>query len=90
MMIGAIVPLLELFDRWDAPGPSNDTEYAVYAFVFAICLVLLLCQLVASDVLKFGLISCRLLLRDDSETLTESAPTSIYAVPPLLVLPLRI
>jgi hypothetical protein len=90
MLTGAIVPLFELFDRWDAPGLSNDTEYAVYAFVFAICLVLLLCKLVAFDTLKFSFISCRLLLGDDKSIPLESAHTSIFAVPPLFILPLRI
>lgn len=31
MLIGAFYPLLELFDRWDAPGLANDTEFKVYA-----------------------------------------------------------
>jgi hypothetical protein len=90
MLIGAITPLLEFFDRWDAPGLSNDTELAVYAFVFAICLVLLLCRLVACDALKFSLTSCQLLLGDDKSIPLESANTSIFAVPPLFILPLRI
>jgi hypothetical protein len=90
MLMGSIIPLLEFFDRWDAPGLSNDTELSVYAFVFAICLVLLLCRLVASDALKFGFLSCWLLLRDDKSIPLESAHISIFAVPPLLILPLRI
>jgi hypothetical protein len=90
MLIGAIVPLLELFDGWDAPGLSNDTEYAVYAFIFAICLVLLICKLVACDALNFGLVSCRLLFRDDRAIPIESAHTYILAFPPLFIHPLRI
>lgn len=34
MLIGAFYPLLELFDRWDAPGLSNDTEFRVDASLF--------------------------------------------------------
>ena len=90
MLIGAIVPVIELFDQWDAPGLSNDTEYAVYAFIFAICLVLLLSKLVASDVLRFGFAFWRIFLRDDGAIQTESAHTSIFAVPLLSILPLRI
>jgi hypothetical protein len=41
-------PLAELFDRWDAPGLDNDTEFALFAIVFTICLVLLVCKLNSS------------------------------------------
>jgi hypothetical protein len=90
MLIGAFYPLLELFDRWDAPGLSNDTEFRVYAFLFAICLVLLLCKLISSGALKFGLISWRVFLRDKRVRPIEVGETFLFAVPPLFVLPLRI
>jgi hypothetical protein len=90
MLIGAFVPLLELFDRWDAPGLSNDTEYAVYAFLFAICLVLLLCKLIASGALKFGFVSWRVFLRDEKARSVKASHTFLFALPPLLDLPLRI
>ena len=54
-----VLSLLELFDRWDAPGFSNDTEFKVYAFLFAICLVLLLCKLISSGALRLGFVSWR-------------------------------
>jgi hypothetical protein len=56
MLIGAFYRLLELFDRWDASGLSNDTEFAVYALLLSICLVLLLCKLISSGALKFGFV----------------------------------
>lgn len=90
MLIGAFYPLLELFDRWDKPGFSNDTEFAVYALLFAICLVLLLCKLISSGALKFGFFSWRVFLRDTRTGPIEAAHTFIFAVPPLFVLPLRI
>lgn len=90
MLIGAFYPLLELFDRWDKPGFSNDTEFAVYALLFAICLVVLLCKLISSGALKFGFISCRIFLRDDKVRPIETGHSFIFAVPPLFVLPLRI
>jgi hypothetical protein len=90
MLIGAFVPLLELFDRWDVPGLSNDTEYGVYGFLFAICLVLLLCKLIASGALKLGFVSWRVFLRDERARPIESNHTFLFAVPPLFVLPLRI
>jgi hypothetical protein len=90
MLIGAFYPLLELFDRWDAPGLLNDTEFKVYAFFFAICLVLLLCKLISSGALKLGFVSWRVFLRDERVKVVEAGHTFIFAVPPLFVLPLRI
>lgn len=90
MLIGAFIPLLEFFDRWDAPGLSNDTEFSVYAFILAICFVLLLCKLISSGVLKLGFISCPVLLRDDHPKPVEAGHTFLFAPPPLTVLPLRI
>ena len=90
LLIAAFVPLLEFFDYWDAPGLSNDTEFAVYAVVFAICLVLLVCKLIASGVLKFSFISVRLFLRDDRARPIEASHTFIFVIPPLFLAPLRI
>ncbi len=42
-----LTPLFEFFDRWDPPGPSNDTEMAVFGFIFVLCLVLTVCKLTA-------------------------------------------
>lgn len=43
-----LTPIFEFFDRWDSAGLANDTEYAVFTFIFALCLVLLLCKLLSS------------------------------------------
>jgi hypothetical protein len=90
MLIGAIYPLLEIFDRWDPPGLSNDTELSVYALLFAVCLALLLCKLISSDALKFGFLSWRVFLGDESVRQLEPGHTPIFAVPPLCLCPLRI
>ena len=90
MLIGAIYPLLELFDRWDTPGLSNDTEFKVYALLFAVCLVLLLCKLISSSAMQFGIISWRIFLHDESVRPIEAEPSFFFAIPPLFVLPLRI
>ena len=90
MLIGAFYPLLELFDRWDAPGFSNDTEFKMYALLFAICLVILLCKLISSGALKFALISLRVFLRGESVRPAEASHTFIFTIPPLFDLPLRI
>jgi len=43
-----LMPLIEFFDQWDPPGPSNDTEMAVFGFIFALCLVIIVCRLTAA------------------------------------------
>jgi hypothetical protein len=90
MLIGAFYPLLELFDRWDAPGFSNDTEFRVYALLLVICLGILLCKLISSGALRFGFVSCRVFLRDDRARPVEAGHTVIFVIPPLFILPLRI
>lgn len=90
MLIGAFYPLLELFDRWDAPGFANDTEFKVYAFLFAVCLVVLLCRLISSGALRFGFVSWQVILRDTRLRPAEAGHMFLFIVPPLFVLPLRI
>lgn len=90
MLIGAFYPLLDLFDRWDAPGFSNDTEFKVYTFLFAICFVLLLCKLISSGTLKFDFAFWRVFLCLPQIQFVEADQPSFFAVPPLLTLPLRI
>ena len=42
-----ITPISEAFDRWDPAGLGSDTEFAVFAFVFSLVLVLAVSQLIA-------------------------------------------
>ena len=42
-----LAPLAEFFDQWDPPGPGNDTEMAVFCFIVALSLVLIVCKLLA-------------------------------------------
>ena len=90
MLVAAFVPLLELFDRWDQPGLSNDTEYAVFGLVLTICLVLLVCKLISSGALLLGFISARVLLRDSRKNPDDTGHNSILVVPPRFLVPLRI
>src|SRR6266481_4675744 len=48
LVVAFATPLMEFFDRWDPPGPSNDTEMAVFGLMFALCLVLIVCKLTAA------------------------------------------
>jgi hypothetical protein len=90
LLVSVFVPCIELFDRWDAPGLSNDTEYGVFEFIVILCLVLLVGRLSASGALGFDFTSVRLLLPGDQARSIEAGFTSIFAVPLLFVLPLRI
>lgn len=90
MLIASFVPLLEWFDRWDAPGLSNDTEYAVFALVLMICLVLLVGKLISSRSLALRLVVASMVWRPDRAEGMVSEPAGLFAVPPLLLLPLRI
>ena len=90
MITAFIVPLFELFDTWDGPGLANDTEYAVFALVLGICLVLLVCKLLASLALRFRFISCPVYTDASDARAVDDDRTFIFAVPPPLVLPLRI
>lgn len=90
LLISVFVPCLELFDHWDPPGLSNDTEYGVFALIVILCLVLLVGKLIASGALRFIFTSIRPLLRHDRTRSIEAGHTFIFAVPPLIDLPLRI
>ncbi len=41
-----LAPVLEMFDRWDAPGLGNDTEMAVFCIILLLCLLLAACTLI--------------------------------------------
>lgn len=43
-----LTPVIEFFDRWDPPGLGNDTEMAAFGLIFALCLVLIVCKLLAT------------------------------------------
>ena len=48
LVASLVTPSAGFFDRWDPPAPANDTEIAVFALVFSLCLILLVCKLTAS------------------------------------------
>lgn len=90
LLATALMPVLELFDRWDKPGLSNDTEFAVFAVVFALCLVLLICELISSAAMKCGVAWVRCPQNADEARHVDAGHTVIFTVPPLSLLPLRI
>ena len=90
LVVGAFVPLLELFDSWDAAGLSNDTEFAVYSLIFAFCLVVLVCKLVSSSAMRIGITISLISKRGSKNKRHDVDHTDVFSVPRLVVLPLRI
>lgn len=90
LLFAVLMPMEEVFDQWDRPGLANDTEFAAFTIVFAICLVLLVCTLVASGILWLS--SMCLGLSEDTETARSSdvGEITVWLVPPLSPGPLRI
>ena len=90
LLITAVTPLEEIFDCWDEPGLANDSEFALFAFALAICLVLLVCTLIAAGMLKVYMLSRPAIQRAETAKRGEAGHTFIFAIPPLLLVPLRI
>lgn len=59
VLIAILAPLAELFDRWDSSGFSNDTEFATFALIFVLCLVLLVSKLISVFAQRIHLIELR-------------------------------
>jgi hypothetical protein len=90
LLVTFLTPLMECFDRWDAAGISNDTEFAVFTLIFALCLVLLVSVLLAARALLSYLISS--LRLHPPEAFRSIAVASVFEmfIPPLNSSPLRI
>ncbi len=85
-----LAPLIEFFDRWDPPGPSNDTEMAVFGLILVLCLVLLVSKLTASSAARIALGSVfRPRLSRGLRVPLSPVFASVF-VPPLSPPPLRI
>jgi hypothetical protein len=90
LLVSFAVPLAEYFDRWDPAGVADDTEFAVFAFVLAVCLILLVCQLVALALLLMRFVWLRHLVRASDSVVDAGRRVVACFVPPLCSPPLRI
>ena len=90
LLVMFLAPLAELFDRWDAPGLSHDTEFGVFALVLALCLVLVVCMLIAERSLRNKLVLGPVVQYPPEEKISfgQELVISIF-IPPRLT-PLRI
>jgi hypothetical protein len=89
LMATFLTPIAEFFDRWDAPGLSNDTEYPLFLFVLFICLVLIVAKLVSLRALTRHFVS-RLVPLPVLGAFGEIASVLPAPVPPHSSPPLRI
>jgi hypothetical protein len=89
VLITWLAPLAECLDRWDPPGLNNDTEFAVFALIFLLGLVLLVSKLVSASAQLIHLLVSP--LRQEPERWIPSRFAAIVEiVPPLSSPPLRI
>jgi hypothetical protein len=85
-----LVPIAEFFDRWDAPGISNDTEFGFFAVVLVLCLVLLVSRLVAAFGHRIQLVAVPRVLEPDRPLAVEADDVFAILRPPTNLVPLRI
>jgi hypothetical protein len=90
LLVIFLAPLAECFDRWDAPGISNDTEFSVFALVLALCLVLVVCLLIAARSLLLNLVLERVAQELTDQWLPIGAKLQVSIFIPPRLLPLRI
>lgn len=89
LLAAFFTPLIEFFDRWDPPGPSNDTEMAVFSLIFALCLLLIVCKLTAAFATLISLVLVPGLRQSHGSPLREARSFLSYIVPQISP-PLRI
>jgi hypothetical protein len=90
VLVTFLAPLSECFDRWDTPGLSNDTEFAVFALILLLCLVLLVSRLVAACALLIHMVLLPRFGRCRQQPASQSGSGLAIFVPPLCPPPLRI
>lgn len=90
VLVTVLAPVLECFDRWDRPGLGNDTEFGLFAFVFFLCLVLLVALLVSKHALRVDVIRERITYPCARVRPTLSEHKRLPFRPPPFPTPLRI
>jgi hypothetical protein len=81
-----LAPMAEYFDRWDSPGMSTDTEFAVFAVILILCLVLLVSKLIASLSMVISL-TVTLYPRHHSQSKAFNSSCTFATFPPSLSAP---
>lgn len=84
ILVAIATPISALFDRWDPPNLGNDTEMTVFALVLLLCLLLLVCSLIAAFVVPLTLLCARGLDWDEVASMWNRVADTIFFVPPPL------
>jgi hypothetical protein len=90
VLVALFAPLAECFDHWDPPGVSNDTEFAVFALIFMLCLVLLVSKLISALASLVSLVPFPNLQPSEQPGVSGAHRTLAIFVPPFNSPPLRI
>jgi len=90
VLVTFLAPLMECFDRWDTPGLSNDTEFGLFTLIFALCLVLLVCTLMAARSVLVKFASIRIFFFDHCWLPIVATLCRPILIPPRFNSPLRI
>jgi hypothetical protein len=90
VLVTLLAPLAECFDRWDPPGVSNDTEFAVFALIFILCLLLLVSKLISALASLVSLVPFPDFQPSEQPGVFGLHSTLAIFVPPLNSAPLRI
>lgn len=86
-----MTPVLEYFDRWDpTPGPMHDTEFALFAVLLLLCLVLLVAILLARASVAVELVTELIEYEPLRVRASSQAHVRVVFRPPPLEIPLRI
>lgn len=85
-----LAPLAECLDSWDPPGLSSDTEFALFAILLTLCLVLLVASLIAFMALLVQLIARRNARGPDAAGSPAWLTSAFCVRPPPLLHTLRI
>ena len=88
LWVTVCAPLVECFDRWDASGLTNDTEFPLFLIVLLVVLALVVSYLVAAFVLMRQRMARLIELM--IEPFSPASSLLQEAAPPLHLPPLRI
>jgi hypothetical protein len=90
LLVTLLAPISECFDRWDAPGLGNDSEFALFVLVLSLVFVLLISKLISAVCLAFGLVVSAFHSGESGPSLAAAESEQAFVIPPLRLSPLRI
>ena len=90
ILVTISAPIAALLDRWDPPSLGNDTEMTVFALVLVLCLLVLVCRLIAAFAMPLSKL-CNAEPDGDQAALTRNCGLhTMLFIPPKCASPLRI